>query len=530
MKKALASKLAMGIVLLTGANLFGTDWPQFRGPNTDGISPDGIATVWSGGGLTAIWTNRTVTNGFSSVAVSQGRAFVMMSKDVGGGLYEYCAAMNATNGANLWATPIDIAPWSPGYTGDGGAGSYPYDTGDGPRTTPSITGGRVLALSGYLHLVCMNATNGSVIWSNDLVAAYGGSSIPWENGASPCVDNGLVFVNMNTANDSQTLAAFRISDGSLAWATQDEQATHTTPVVTTVQGVRQVIFATQTGLVSLNCTNGEFLWKYTYPFYQIDTSMGANPVVYSNVVYCTAAYFRGAAAARFTLTNGSWTVTELYFKNENAGAPYRSIWMTPVCHQGYIYTLCGENSTFLSTPLSCIELATGKIMWSTNNFGMGGLILVNGKLLVLTEKGELVLAATNPNTYTELARYQAFQFNAGQRGKCWISPAFSNGRIYAHSTTAAISLDVSPPPALKLLSPQFLNGTQLQLTITTAAGAPLTSNRVSKIEVRATNNLAAPIASWPKLTNPAVLQTNGTARLTNTVTGQQSRYYITVEP
>jgi outer membrane protein assembly factor BamB len=315
----------------------------------------------------------------------------------------------------------------------------------------------------------------------------------------------------------------------MAWSSLDENVTHTTPVIATIQGVRQVIFATQTGLVSLDRTTGAFLWKYTYPFFPIDTSMGANPVVYSNIVYCTAGYFRGAGAARVTLTNGTWNVTQIFSKNSAAGAAYRSIWMTPVCYQGYIYTLCGENSTFLTTPLNCIELSTGVLKWTTNGFGMGGIILVDGKLLVSTEDGQLVLAQANPNAYTELARYRAFQFDANTRGKCWISPAYSDGRIYAHSTTAAICLDASLPSPLKLLSPQFVSSTQLQLVVSTAHGTPITSDRLSKVEVRATNDLTAPVSTWTKLTNPLVLTTNGTARLTNTVTGQNRRYYITVE-
>jgi len=520
---------ALGLLLLGNSIVQGTDWPQFRGATTDGVSSDPINVSWTSGGLTAVWTNRSLTNGFSSVAVSQGRAFVMTSRDDGSGLTEYCAAVDAATGNNLWATPIDYAPWDPTYGGDGGSGSYPYDLGDGPRTTPSVKDGRVIALSGLLHLVCMNATNGSVTWSNDLVSQFGGSTIGWDNCQSPCLDNDLVFLNLNTAFDDQTLAAFRVSDGTMAWSSQNEGVTHTTPVVATIQGVRQVIFATQTGLVSIDRTTGAFLWKYTYPFASIDTSMGANPVVYSNIVYCTAAYFRGAGAAQVTLANGTWTVTQLFSKTASAGTAYRSIWMTPICYQGYIYTLCGENSTFLSTPLNCIEISTGNLKWSTNGFGMGGLILVDGKLLVLTEDGQLVLAQANPNAYTELARYRAFQFDPNNRGKCWISPAFSNGRIYAHSTTAAISIDVSPPPLLKLLSPQFLNGTQLQLTVSTANGTPITSNRLSKVEVRATNDIGAPFSTWTKLTNPLVLATNGTARLTNTVTGQSRRYYITVE-
>jgi outer membrane protein assembly factor BamB len=521
---------AVGLLLLWQVIALGTDWPQYRGAATDGVSPDPIATNWGPTGPPVVWRNQSVSNGFSCIVVSQGRAFAMMSKDDGNGYFEYCVAWDAATGTNIWATPVAPAPWDPGVNYNGGDGTGPYNTGDGPRSTPSVQDGRVFVLSGGLQLVCLNATNGSILWSDDLIATYGGSTIGWDNCASPCVDNDLIFVNLNSSPNEENLVAFRTIDGTMAWSSENEAVTHTTPIITTLSGIRQVIFATQSGLVSLNRTNGNFLWKFTYPFDPIDTSMGAGPVVYSNIVYCTAAYARGAAAARITFTNSVWTVTELYFKGD---FNHSSIWMTPVCHQGYIYTLCGENSTFLYPPLNCIELSTGDLKWSVPNFGMGGLILVHSNLLVLTENGQLVLVQTNPNAYTELARYQAFQFSSAAPGKCWQHPTFSNGRIYAHSTREAISLDVSVPvqPPLKLLAPRFLNSTQWQLTVSTADGTPINSNRLAKIEVRATNSLAPSPVFWPKLTNQLVLATDGMARLTNTVAaGQLRRYFIAVEP
>jgi outer membrane protein assembly factor BamB len=530
----------LALVLLGHVMAWATDWPQYRGPATDGSSPDAIATTWATNSPDfVVWTNRSLTNGFSCFAISQGRAFVLISKDDGGNLKEYCVGVDTATGTNIWATPIGDEPWSPMATGNGGSGTAPYNTGDGPRTTPSVKDGRVVALSSgryspaQLHLVCLNATNGSVIWSNDLVAAYGASTIAWDNGASPCLDNDFVFVNLNSSPNGQNLAAFRTADGSLAWSSQNENVTHATPVVATIQGVRQVIFATQTCLVSLDRSTGALLWKFTYPFSPIGTSMGASPLVYSNLVYCTAAYNRGAFVVQVSLSNGSWTAAQLWFKPNSAGLPYRSIWMSPVCYQGYVYTLAGENSTFLTAPLNCIELATGNLMWTTNNFGMGGLILVNTNLVVLTEKGQVVLVQPTPSAYRELTRYQAFQFSAAAPGKCWNSPTFSNGRIYARSTQGGISLDVSVParPALKLLTPQFLNSTQLQLTVSTVNGTPIDSNRLSNIEVRAANTLGASPALWPKLTNPLVLTTNGLALLTNTIPGGQSgQVFITVEP
>jgi outer membrane protein assembly factor BamB len=525
--------IAIGLLLVVYATAFAADWPQYRGPTTDGISPDLIATNWPASGPTVVWSNMSLTNGFSSFAVSQGRAFAMMSQDNGSGagsFIECCAAVDAATGELLWITPIDVAPWDPTVEYNGGDGRYPYNTGDGPRTTPSVKAGRVITLSGLMRLVCLNATNGVGIWTNDLVATMGASIITWENAQSPCLDGDLVFINLNSSTNDQNLAAFRISDGSLAWSALAENVTHTTPIVTTISGVRQVIFATQTGIVALDRTTGAFLWKFTYPFDPISTSMGASPLVYSNLVFCTASYGRGAAAARVTLANGNWSVNTLYFRT---GLNYRSIWMTPVCYQGYVYTLCGDNSTFLTTPLNCIELETGDLKWAINDFGMGGLILVNTNLLVLTEDGQLVLVQPAPDGYHELARYQAFHFGPDSRGKCWISPAASDGRIYAHSTIGGICLDVSVPAAtspLKFFPPRLLGANQLQLVIGTGDGSPILSGRFSKIAIRATGSLGAPRASWSGVTNQPVLGTDGLVRFTVPLNvGPQRQFYTAIE-
>src|SRR5262249_14829907 len=155
-------------VLFCHAAAWATDWPQYRGPATDGVSPDAIATSWATNNpALVVWANMSLTNGFSTFAISQGRAFTLISKDSGSGtLLEYCVAVDAATGTNIWATPVGIEYWDPHALGDGGAGAAPYWQGDGPRTTPSVMDGRVFAISERvnLNLVCMNATNGSVIW------------------------------------------------------------------------------------------------------------------------------------------------------------------------------------------------------------------------------------------------------------------------------------------------------------------------------------------------------------------------------
>jgi outer membrane protein assembly factor BamB len=303
--------------------------------------------------------------------------------------------------------------------------------------------------------------------------------------------------------------------------------------VATIEGFRQVLFATTGSLISLERDTGNLLWTYPYPFDPVDTAMGASAVAYSNLVFITAAYgARGAAAARITRNGSTWTADHLWFKTSQNGVTFKSTWMTPVCYDGHIYGLFGDKS-WTNSPLNCIELATGQLKWSMPNFGMGGIIVVNTNLLVATEDGQLVLLHPNSAAYSEVTRFRAFTFTPAGPGKVWNSPAYSNGRIYLRSTRGGISLDVSPPPPptpLRFLPPQPISSTAFRLFITTSNGTPISSTRLAGIELRATNTPNLSPGLWPKLTIPLSLTSNGLAIATNTVSsGRSQSFYITVE-
>lgn len=198
-------RTVLGVLLMCHAVAFATDWPQYRGPTTDGISPDPISTNWPANGPTVVWRNMSLTNGFSSFAVSQGRAFTLISRTIGGQLREVCVAVDAAPGTNIWASPVGNAPGDPpDSVGNGSDGTSPYNTGDRPRSTSAVTDTNVIVLSGHMVLASLNVTNGSTNWMKDLKTLYGASEVGsgWNNAASPCLDNGLIFVNLNTSTST----------------------------------------------------------------------------------------------------------------------------------------------------------------------------------------------------------------------------------------------------------------------------------------------------------------------------------------
>lgn len=409
--------LAAGVLLLQGA-----EWPQYRGPNHDGVSPERILTRWPAGGPPVIWKT-PLNDGFSSFAVSQGKALTLVEKEIQGVPTEVCVALEADTGKEIWSTPVGIAKYESG----GDAGESDNRGGDGPRSTPAIDGDAVYVLSAAHILSKFELNSGQEIWKKDLIKEYGGKLITWKNAASPVIDGDLIFVNSTAPG--QSLLALNKEDGSLAWKGQSDKMTHSTPVVATIHETRQVIFFTQSGLVAVAPKTGEVLWRYKFPF---NVSTASSPVVGGDIVYCSAGYGVGAGAVQISKQGNQWDVKELWRQPNKL----MNHWSTPVYREGYLYGIFGFKE-YGKAPMKCVELKTGKEMWSQPGFGPGGVLLVDGHVLILSDRGYLALVETTPKSYKEVARTKAVD------GKCWNAPALSNGRVYARSTKEGVCLDLS---------------------------------------------------------------------------------------
>ncbi len=399
------------------------DWSQFRGPNHDSTSPEKILKQWPAEGPRQLWKT-PLTDGFSSFTVSHGRAFSLVQRSIDSANQEVCVALNADTGKELWAVPLGVAK----YDGGGDSGTSDNKGGDGPRSTPTVDGEKVYAFSGRLVLYCLEAVTGKTIWKMDLIAEHAGQNIRWQNAASPMIDGDLIFVA--GGGPGQSLLAINKTDGRVVWKGQAEIMTHSTPVATIIHGERQVIFFTQSGLVSVAEQTGALLWKQPFKY---STSTAMTPVVAGDIVYCSAGYGVGSGAYKISKSGGSFSAKELWFQPANV---INNHWSTPVYKDGYLYGLFGFKEHG-KCPLKCVELATGNVIWSQDGFGPGGCILVDGDLLVLGDAGQLVLVEATPKAYTEIARAKVLS------GKCWSTPIVSNGRIYARSTKEGVCLDVS---------------------------------------------------------------------------------------
>jgi len=471
-----------------------------------------MRTNWTDAAPSQVW-KVPLDPALSSFTVSGGRVFTQVRRTVGGQDSEVCLALNADTGQELWATPLGIA-----YYPDGGVGAD-----DGPRSTPSVDGNFVYVLTSYLKLACLAVSDGHVVWTNDLVARYGSVVISWQNAASPLIEGGAIFMNCSAPNG--TLLAVREGDGSQVWnAPTTDLMTQASPIIATLGGVRQIIFFTQSGLVSATPDSGKVLWNYPFPF---AVATAASPVAANDMVYCSAAYGVGAGAVQ--VTNVANTISA----NQAWRTPGASMnhWATPVHYNGYLYGVYGQAGS--TATLRCIQLASGNEMWRQTGSGLGSVLFTTGLVLMLTEDGYLVLVAPDPTAYNEVARFRALDGSStsiqGLAVKCWNSPAIANGRIYARSTTEAVCVDVAPvtapSPTPVVLSGSLASGPgSFRLLIRNQDDSALDTNLAAKINVLTTSDLGLGFNGWTLLTNPLLL-TNGQLLLDLAQSTNPSRFF-----
>ena len=147
-----------------------------------------------------------------------------------------------------------------------------------------------------------------------------------------------------------------------------------------------------------------------------------------DIVYCSAGYGVGSTAFRVKLDAEAFSTKELWREPGNKMANH---WSSPVCRDGYLYGLFGFKK-YGEAPLSCYDIRTGRLKWAEEGFGPGHLTMVGDQLLVLGDVGQLVVAAADPEGYQEVAKKDLLD------GKCWTTPIFSGGKIYARSATEGI--------------------------------------------------------------------------------------------
>ena len=399
----LAGRLWIGLGLAAACCLplapaVAEDWYRFRGPRLNGISQE---TDWS-----AAWDQNppqlqwqaTVGTGLSGVVLSQGRLFTL-----GNTLdQDHIVCLDAVSGQPQWQHSYAAAVDANEFEG-------------GPTATPTVDGGRLYSLSRAGDLFCLDAATGQQQWQIQ-VAEVADVRVPtWGFAGSPLVYDHLLLLNVGDAG----VAVDKLS-GQLVWKSADRDSGYSSLVPLEYAGQPAVAFGSARSYVCVHPLTGQELWRHRWL-----TTFGCNaadPVVSGQQVFISSGYNRGSALLQQQLDG----VEELW-KNKDMQTQISSC----VLIDGYLYGIHGDVGS--GTQLRCMQWSTGQLMWSLDSISPGGLMAAGERLIVLTDSGELVVVAADPQAARILARQTAVD------GKCWTAPTLSNGHIYCRTALGSLA-------------------------------------------------------------------------------------------
>jgi len=403
----------LGLSLISSA-FYGTaqaaDWPNWRGPNHNGISTD-PATLGSKIGWAAIWPKEKakplwkafVGTGFSSIAVSNGRAYTM--GNINNNDILYC--FDAGTGKEIWKKSYKCPLFNKQHEG-------------GPTATPTVDGDSIYTFSKNGDVLRFTADSGRIVWHKILTREFSVKHPTWYFAGSPLIIDNLVILNAGTYG-----FALDKTDGSVIWKNGNGPCGYATAVPYTAGNQKCVIMPVSREIVGLVAATGQVLWKLPWKTaYDINA---ADPIISGDTVFISSGYNKGCALLKISGSN----VTELW-RNKNMRNQVNS----SVLWKGHIYGFDGQVGG--GGKLTCLNYQTAEVKWSQKGMGTGSLMLADGKLIILSETGKLIIALAWPEGFRELSSAQILT------GKCWTTPTLANGRIYARNANGhLVCVDLS---------------------------------------------------------------------------------------
>ncbi len=417
MRFFLAGTTAVALLLSTGTSRAG-DWPQILGPNRNGIAEkENLADRWPDGGLKTSWTHE-VGDGFAGPAVADGKLVVFHR--VGGS--ERVEALDARTGKLLWKKDFE-ASYVPSFISD-----------NGPRCTPLIHKNRVYVYGAMGQLRCLDFATGNEIWHRDTYQDYN-SKRPFRGeppegyfgiGSTPLAVDDKLIVNVGGDAAEAGIVAFALKDGKTLWKSTKERAGYSSPMLATVNDVRHVLVIARLSVVSVDPANGKLQFRFPYNAPGPKVS-AANPVILGDKLFVTASYGAGAVFAKIEPNNA-----KILWQNDDL---LSSQYTTPIEHKGKLIGIHGRQD--VGEPvLRCIDPLAQKVLWEKAGLGYATLLAADGKLLILTTDGELVMAALDTAAYRELARTRL------SNNTIRALPALANGRLYVRDADKLMSLEL----------------------------------------------------------------------------------------
>jgi outer membrane protein assembly factor BamB len=400
MKRKITFCLA-GLLLASTVMVFAKDWPQWRGPERNGISKEtGLLKEWPKDGPKLLWQNQQIGSGYSTPAVV-GESIYLLSNE---GDKEFVAALSLKDGSKLWFTPI-------GKVGANKGPQYP-----GARSTPTIDGDVLYVLGSGGDLACLQTADGKVRWAKNLRTEFGGAPGSWAYAESPLIDGDTLVCT--PGGKEATLVALNKKTGEVIWKSaisEGDEAGYASPIIVNDEGVKQYVQFMQKGLVGIDAKSGKFLWRYD------KTAAGSpanipSPVEEGGRIY-TATGRGGAGLVELKTKDGAIAPEEVYFSKklprDIGGA---------VLLGNYLYGTAGPS-------LMCVDFKTGDVKWEERSVAPASICTADGLLFLHGENGDVGLVQATPDGYQEKGKFTPPNQPDRGNAKAWAYPVVAHGRL-----------------------------------------------------------------------------------------------------
>jgi len=400
-----------------------TDCAEFRGAKRDGVIPGpALAREWKTKPPKLVWGPVPVGLGYGSMAAA-GDHLVTIEQRLD---REAVVCYRRDSGSEVWVH------------------SYPalferseMQGGSGPCSTPTVVGDQIFTLGATGVLLRLDG-KGKPVWSVNILEDVKADNLPWGMSGSPLVIDDLVIVNAGVGKQPDAVGgvvAYDVETGKRRWTSSDpKQAGYSSPQLSEVGGTKQVLIFDGHGLAGYEPKTGKQFWREPW-----STNQGINvcqPILAGDDrLFISSGYMIGGGLFKVVPVKDQWTVERLWKDRRSMQCKFTS----PVLHEGRLYGISDVD-------LVCVDVKTGKRLWKGPDVGYGQVLLRGDRLLVVTEKGAVVMAAATPAKYEELGRFEVF----GE--KTWNTPTLAGDRLYVRNHRSMVCIElptVDPALAMK---------------------------------------------------------------------------------
>jgi len=388
------------------------DWPNWRGVDFDGKSTfKDIKTDWSNG-LNKLWEVDFLCQGRSTASwatpVIVGNRVVVPGRNETSDLV-FC--LNANDGSLIWKGE---------YTAEAGSSHGP-----GARATPFIDNDRVYTYGRSGDLVCWSLLDGKILWHKN-VKDEGGEEPEWGLSSTPLVIDNKVVVQ---GGGKALVVAYDKITGDLLWKSLAGASGYSASIPLMIDSTMNLLVYHGMALSCLNPKDGSEIWRVPW-----ETDYGVNattPAIMGDIIFHTSGYGKGGQAIKVTKND-----YKVLWTNEIMASQHSD----PFIIDGYIYGYSGQ-STRNNGDFKCVDLNTGKEIWSTNEIGYGTAIYVDGHIICLDLKGNLFLVKLEPSKFNKIAEIK--QAIPEVKSLAWTAPVVANGKLYLRYLQRLICFDLS---------------------------------------------------------------------------------------